>query len=76
PGFAYVGGGGSPRQGGWSFRLRPRRPVFTMRGVVTFQWRHGTSVIATGYRTTTAGRESLGGVADPAHFSAATCLVG
>ncbi len=41
-----------------------------LRGVVSFQWRHGTTVEYTVSRPTTAGHQSLAG-ADPAGFSAA-----
>ena len=49
-------------------------PHVTLRGVVSFQWRHGTSVEYTVSRPTTAGHVSLAG-ADPKGFSAAECLL-
>jgi hypothetical protein len=75
--FVAVGAGSAARQGGWSFQLVPvpGKPAFALRGVVSFQWRVGAGVIASVSRPTTAGRHSLAG-ADPAGFSAATCLVG
>ncbi|HYM54922.1 MAG TPA: hypothetical protein VES97_06135 [Solirubrobacteraceae bacterium] len=76
-GFIVVGSGSSARQEGQSFQLMPvlGRPAFDLRGVVEFQWRRGRSVLLSASRPTTAGRVSLAG-ADPAGFSAATCLIG
>jgi len=76
-GFVAVGGGGSARQGGTSFELKPvaGHPVATLRGVVDFQWRHGRKIVLSTAEPTSAGHESLAG-ADPAGFSAATCAIG
>lgn len=76
-GYASVGTGASARQAGRSFQLSPvaGQPAFTLRGVVIFQWRQGTTVVAQTSRPTSGGRESLAG-ADPAGFSSATCLIG
>ena len=76
-GFVNVGTGASPRQGGRSFQLGPAtgQPAFAMRGVVSFQWRRHATILETVSRPTSAGRQSLAG-ADPAGFSAATCLIG
>ncbi len=75
--YAAVGSGASARQAGRSFQLNPvaGQPAFTLRGVVNFQWRHGSTVLAQASRATSAGRDSLAG-SDPAGFSAATCLIG
>jgi hypothetical protein len=75
--YASVGTGISARQAGRSFQLNPvaGQPAFMLRGVVSFQWRHGSTVLAEASRPTSAGRESLAG-SDPADFSAATCLIG
>jgi hypothetical protein len=75
--FASVGSGAAARQAGRSFQLSPvaGQPAFTLRGVVSFQWRHGTSVVAQTSRPTSAGRHSLAG-SDPVGFSTATCLIG
>jgi hypothetical protein len=75
--YAAVGSGASARQAGRSFQLNPvaGQPAFTLRGVVNFQWRHGSSVLAQASRATSAGRDSLAG-SDPAGFSAASCLIG
>jgi hypothetical protein len=76
-GYANVGTGADPRQAGRSFQLNlvAGQPAFSLRGVVSFQWRHGTTVLEQTSRPTSAGRDSLAG-ADPAGFSAATCLIG
>jgi hypothetical protein len=74
-GFLAVGSAKSTRQDGLSFKLTTSKPAFTLRGVVGFQWRRGANVVASASRPTTAGRQSLAG-ADPAGFSAATCLNG
>jgi hypothetical protein len=76
PGFIRVSSALKARQGGWSFRLTPRGgTAVTLRGVVTFEWRRGATVLAKISRPTTAGHESLAG-ADPAGYSAATCSIG
>ncbi|HEY2201658.1 MAG TPA: hypothetical protein VGH56_07200 [Solirubrobacteraceae bacterium] len=76
-GFLTVGPASSPRQNGLSFQLTPvpGKPAFTLRGVVSFQWRTGVHVVHSASRPTTAGHQSLAG-ADPAGFSAATCVIG
>ncbi len=75
--FVAVGAAKSARQAGRSFQLIPvpGKPAFTLRGVVSFQWRRGTKVLLEVSRPTTAGHKSLAG-ADPANFSAATCPIG
>jgi hypothetical protein len=77
PAYAAVGAGRSARQAGRSFQLVPvaGKPAFTLRGVVSFQWRRGRTIVHTVSRPTTAGQLSLAG-ADPAGFSAATCVIG
>jgi hypothetical protein len=77
PSFVAVGGGGSARQGGSSFELKPMsgKPAVTLRGVVDFQWRHGRTVLMSTATPTSAGHRSVVG-ADPANFSAATCSIG
>jgi hypothetical protein len=76
-GFVKVGSAKAARQAGWSFQLMPPagRPATTLRGVVTFQWRRGSQILAFVSRATTAGHTSLAG-ADPSNFSAATCSIG
>ena len=77
PHYASVGTGASARQGGRSFQLSPiaGQPAVTMRGVVTFQWRRGTTVLAQISRPTTPERHALAG-SDPEGFSAASCVIG
>jgi hypothetical protein len=77
PLYVAVGTARAARQAGRSFQLIPvpGKPAFTLRGVVSFQWRRGKTVVQSTSRPTTAGRVSLAG-ADPAGFSAATCLIG
>ncbi len=76
-GFVAVGRAKSTRQAGRSFQLVPvpGKPAFMLRGVVSFQWRRGSTVVTSGSKPTSAGRQSLAG-ADPAGFSAATCSIG
>jgi hypothetical protein len=76
-GFVNVGSAKSARQAGWSFQLMPPagRPATMLRGVITFQWRRGSQILASISRATTAGHTSLAG-ADPSNFSAATCSIG
>jgi hypothetical protein len=75
--FITVGAAKSARQAGRSFELvpAPGKPAFTLRGVVSFQWRHGTTVVGALSRPTTSRHQSVAG-ADPANFSAATCAIG
>lgn len=76
-GWEPVGDGSSPRQGGTSFGLKaPARgkPALTLRGVVDFQWRAGAKVLVSAAELTTAGHKSLAG-ADPAGYSAASCVI-
>ncbi|MEA2472004.1 MAG: hypothetical protein QOE38_3003, partial [Thermoleophilaceae bacterium] len=77
PSFVVVGTGGAAREGGRSFQLVPPagKPASRIRGVVSFQWRHGKVVLVRGSRATSAAHKSVTG-ADPAGFSAASCLIG
>jgi hypothetical protein len=76
-GFVAVGSGASARQGGTSFDLKPvtGQPPVTLRGVVDVQWRRDKTIVLSAARPTTVGHRSLAG-ADPADFSAATCVIG
>jgi hypothetical protein len=76
-GFVGVGSGASARQGGTSFDLKPvaGKPAVKLRGVVDFQWRRGKTIVVSGAEPTAAGHLSLAG-ADPANYSAATCVIG
>ena len=53
----------------------PPEAAATLRGVVDFQWRHGGKVLYSATRTTSAGHKSLAG-AEPADYTAATCVIG
>jgi hypothetical protein len=77
PSFVAVGAAGAAREGGRSFQLVPPagRPASQIRGVVTFQWRHGKVVLVRASRATSARHKSVAG-ADPPGFSAASCLIG
>jgi hypothetical protein len=78
PEFVAVGSGATARQGGTSFELMAPtagKPAVTLRGVVDFEWRHGKTVLVSGAEPTSAAHKSLAG-ADPAGYSAATCVIG
>jgi hypothetical protein len=76
-GFLPVGTSRMARQGGRSFVLFPPSSgaAYTLRGVVSFQWRRGSTVLATISRPTRSGHQSLAG-ADPPNYSSATCRIG
>ena len=66
---------GAPRPspaGASTSRARPRRS--TLRGVVRFRWRRGDSLPRQDEVVTEAGHRSSAG-ADPAGYSAATCVL-
>jgi hypothetical protein len=73
-GFQPVHDAGAASQAGRNFQLVPTTGAFTLRGVVSFQWRRGKRVMYAITRTTMTGHESLAG-ADPKGFSAATCTI-
>ena len=75
-GFIEVGTGRAARQGGTSFQLMSAKSGagYTLRGIVTFQWRRQTQVIHEATRTTSAGHQSLAG-SDPPGYSAAECAI-
>ena len=77
PSYVAVGGSGAAREGGRSFQLVPvaGMPATTLRGVVDFQWRRGRTVLLRLSRASSAKHQALAG-ADPAGFSAASCLIG
>ncbi len=64
-------------QDGRSFTLKapPQGSTYTLRGVVSFQWRRGSTLLAALSRATRAGHQSGSG-ADPPGFSAAQCRIG
>jgi hypothetical protein len=78
-GFVDVGGGRArvARQAGRSFRVSPPAAgsVYTLRGLVTFEWRaKNGGVSRRARRRTTGGHRSTAG-ADPAGFTAAVCTI-
>jgi hypothetical protein len=65
------------RQAGHSFTVTPPKAgnVYTLRGLVTFEWRTKNGSVARSVRKrTTTGHRSTAG-ADPAGFSAAVCTI-
>ncbi len=64
------------REAGRSFEFlpAPHQPAYRLRGVVTFLWRRGTTVVYGTTRYTTAGHVSAAG-ADPKNYSASTCII-
>jgi hypothetical protein len=75
-GFIAVGAAKTGRQGGSSFQLgAPKSPPgYTMRGVVTFQWRRGGRIVHQATRTTSDGHTNVAR-ADPPGYSAAECTI-
>lgn len=73
-GFVAVGPGKyRARQAGRYFTIRPPATgAFTLRGVVTYEWRVNGEVARRARKHTTAGHGNTSG-ADPRGFSAATC---
>jgi hypothetical protein len=76
-GFITIGAAKIGRQGGWSGQVTPvaGKPAFTIRGLVTFQWRHGARILYEATRTTSAAHKNVAD-ADPAGYSAAECAIG
>jgi hypothetical protein len=66
---------GSAVESGWSFSFaQPMSPV-ALRGVVRYRWRKGDVLPRTAELATESGHRSSAG-ADPAGYSAATCVLG
>ena len=66
---------GAAVESGWSFEFaRPARTV-VLRGVVRFRWRRGDTLPRHDEVATESGHRSSAG-ADPAGYSAATCVLG
>ena len=74
--YVWLGPANAPGQRGRSFQLMPRagEHVAPIRGVVTFQWRRGGTVLFELSRATTAGHKGITG-AEPPNFSVATCQI-
>jgi hypothetical protein len=66
---------GAAVESGWSFTFaRPARTT-VLRGVVRFRWRRGDTLPRHAEVATESGHRSSAG-ADPANYSAATCVLG
>jgi hypothetical protein len=76
-GFRTVKAGSSrfrDRQSGWEFPFKPEAgQSFRVRGVVRFEWRRRGKVVRRVTKTTSARRRPA--VADPAGYSAASCVI-
>ena len=75
-GLISLGTAKSSRQGGSSFQLMPAKGGhgYTMRGLVTFQWRRDGKVQYETTRATSAGHQGVAD-ADPPGYSAAECAI-
>ena len=75
-GAVKVGAATATRQAGRTFELAAPRQggSFQLRGIVEFQWRHGSKVTLSATRPTAGGHPSAAG-AVPKDFSAATCTI-
>ena len=64
------------REVGRTFTIRPPAGggAFVLRGVATFEWRRGDTVLRRERRLTRGGRPGTAG-ADPPGHSAATCTI-
>jgi hypothetical protein len=69
--------GRTTRQAGHSFVLSqpPAGHVYTVRGLVTFEWRSKDGTVLRHTRRTTSGGHRSTAGADPAGFSAAECAI-
>jgi hypothetical protein len=74
-GWRVVGTGkGAAVESGWSFNFAKPAKAVTLRGVVRFRWRRGDALPRQAEVATEAGHRSSAG-ADPADYSAATCVL-
>lgn len=75
-GFIALGSARGGRQGGTSFQLSVTKgqPGYTLRGLVTFQWRRAGRVVHQATRSTSAGHTNVVR-ADPPGYSAAQCTI-
>lgn len=69
--------GRTTRQAGHSFVLSPPSDgqVYTVRGLVTFEWRSKDGTVLRHTRRATSGGHRSTAGADPAGFSAAECII-
>ncbi|HEY1687236.1 MAG TPA: hypothetical protein VGF95_00050 [Solirubrobacteraceae bacterium] len=74
-GFTKVGLASATRQAGRNFQLTnpPEGKSFELRGLIEFQWRHGSKVVLTAIRPTTSGHKRTVLHAEPPGFSVASC---
>jgi hypothetical protein len=75
-GFLPVGSGRFPkRESGRTFTITPPASgSYLLRGVVTFEWRHGAEVVRRVRKRTSGGHPDTAG-SDPPGFTAATCAI-
>jgi hypothetical protein len=73
-GMLLVGPASTVRQYGRSFTLAAPTRAVKLRGLVSFEWLRGKRVVYSTERVTSSGRKNVAG-ADPAGYSAATCLL-
>jgi hypothetical protein len=66
---------GTPAESGWSFTFAHSTKTSVLRGVVRYRWRRGDTLPRQAELATEAGHRSSAG-ADPASYSAATCVLG
>lgn len=76
PSFTKLGTADATREAGRTFQLspQPQAGAFKLRGLVEFQWRRDSRLVASATRPTTAGHHSKVGAVPPG-FSAATCAL-
>ena len=76
-GFVYVGSARTrARQAGYTFTVTPPKAgVYSLRGVVTFEWREAGVVVRRARRPTTAAHPRTIG-SDPPGFSTDICVIG
>lgn len=64
------------RESGWNFSITPppEGQTYRLRGVVSFEWRKGKTVVRRAQKRTRSGHKGTFG-ADPKGFSAAECVI-
>jgi hypothetical protein len=64
------------RESGWNFSITPppADQTYRLRGVVSFEWRKGKTVVRHALKRTRSGHKGTFG-ADPKGFSSAECLI-
>lgn len=76
--FTKVGYANATRQAGRNFHLGSpsQGQRFQLRGLIEFQWRHGSKVVLSAVRPTTSGHKKTVLHAEPNGYSAASCELG